>query len=145
MKKFVLVLTVLILSLGFFGCDNGTNGGGSGNWGDMVGAWLWVPSSSSSYYITLTFSPDKSMNIGWTGGIMYDAPFGSGGGSIAWLKYDGNKLIKFDYDGTLEHEWTVTFNDDKDELTFSNYKKYPAGSVHDEYAYMVGKTFIKQP
>jgi len=30
MKKFILVLTVLILSLGFFGCDNGTNGNGVG-------------------------------------------------------------------------------------------------------------------
>ena len=30
MKKFILILTVLVLSLGFFGCNNGTNGNGNG-------------------------------------------------------------------------------------------------------------------
>ena len=143
MKKFALVLMVLILSLGFFGCSNGTNGngGGSDKWSLLVGDWEWI---EGGYNIDLQFE-DKEMGIinhpRYHFFIDFDLPGISGGSNVFWCSFDGTTLKIMDYDDTLEKSFTVTLSNNNQTLSFSNYKNLDGDS---DYEYLIGKTFTKK-
>jgi hypothetical protein len=138
---FVVLVSLLALSLVFIACptDSGGGGGGSDKWSSLIGNWAWSEGGDS---IRLEIEGGKTLDIGYNFQMYSTIGSTYSWGNIWFCSYDGSTFRVYDYPDITKYTFTVVKSSDDQTLTFSNYQS--VDSETHKLSYANGGTFIIQ-